>query len=80
MKKLAAHWQILIALFLATGIAIAFRQMNLNVSDESATSRFIANTVTVTDFIGKLFIRALQMVIVPLVVSSLIAGIAGLGS
>ena len=80
MKKLAAHWQILIALFLATGIAIVFRQMNLNVSDESATSRFIENTVTVTDFIGKLFIRALQMVIVPLVVSSLIAGIAGLGN
>ena len=37
------------------------------------------NAISVCDFVGKLFIRALQMIIVPLVVSSIIAGIAGLG-
>lgn len=79
MKKVAPHWQILIALVLATGIAVVFRNVSLRVDETSSLFGLIKNVISVSDFIGKLFIRALQMVIVPLVVSSLISGIAGLG-
>ncbi len=79
MKKIAPHWQILIALILATGTAIVFRNITATVSQDSAAYKFIMNTISVCDFVGKLFIRALQMIIVPLVVSSIIAGIASLG-
>lgn len=79
MKKLAPHWQILLALILATGTAIVFRNITQSVVEGSLAHSFIKNTLSVSDFIGKLFIRALQMIIVPLVASSLIAGIAGLG-
>lgn len=79
MKKIAPHWQILIALILATGTAIVFRNITMTVSQDSAAQRFIMNAISVSEFVGKLFIRALQMIIVPLVVSSVIAGIASLG-
>lgn len=69
MTKLKLHWQIVIALFLAV----------------------IAGTVTGTDtgifgiafydvyaFIGTMFLNALKMLIVPLIASSIIIGIAGM--
>jgi len=71
MLKLKLHWQILIALLLAViagtlaGTSAGFMGM-----------RFYA----VFDFIGTLFLNALKMLIVPLVVSSIIVGIAGIGS
>lgn len=80
MKRLAPHWQILLALVLATGAAVLFRNITSGISEASSTFHLINNTIAVCDFIGKLFIRALQMIIVPLVVSSLISGIAGLGA
>lgn len=71
MMKLKLHWQILIALVLAV----------------------VAGTLTGTDgglfgvtfystyqFVGTLFLNALKMLIVPLIVSSIIVGIAGIGS
>jgi Na+/H+-dicarboxylate symporter len=79
MKKIAPHWQILIALILATGTAIVFRNITATVSQDSGAYRFIMSSISVCEFVGKLFIRALQMIIVPLVVSSIIAGIASLG-
>ncbi len=41
---------------------------------------FFPQFLSVYEFIGKLFINALKMIIVPLVVSSIIIGVAGLGS
>lgn len=79
MKKIAAHWQILLALVLATGTAVVFRNLSQSVADPSPAADFIRGTLAVSEFIGKLFLQALKMVIVPLVVSSIIAGIAGLG-
>ncbi len=79
MKKVAAHWQILLALVLATLTAVVFRNVSQSVPEDSQAYYFIRNAIAVSDFVGKLFIRALQMIIVPLVASSLIAGIAGLG-
>lgn len=78
LKKIAAHWQILIALILAVLIALVFRYIDQTGAGglvKSIMDTFIA----VFAFLGKLFIQALKMIIVPLVVSSIIAGIAGLG-
>ncbi|MGB1935969.1 MAG: dicarboxylate/amino acid:cation symporter [Akkermansiaceae bacterium] len=79
MKKLAAHWQILIALLLATGTAIVFRNLSDSVAKDSAAYQFMHQAISVSDFVGKLFLQALKMIIVPLVASSIIAGIASLG-
>ena len=79
MKKIAPHWQILIALVLATGTAIVFRNLSQIVASDSTAYHFIEGVISVGDFLGKLFIQALKMIIVPLVASSIIAGIASLG-
>jgi Na+/H+-dicarboxylate symporter len=70
MTKLKLHWQILIALLLA---AIAG-----SLTGTEATL-FGIRYYAVFDFIGTLFLNALKMLIVPLVVSSIIVGIAGIG-
>lgn len=79
MRRIAPHWQILIALVLATGTAVVFRNITASVSPDTAAHKFVMNSIGACEFVGKLFIRALQMIIVPLVVSSIIAGIASLG-
>ncbi|MGV8934908.1 MAG: dicarboxylate/amino acid:cation symporter [Gallionellaceae bacterium] len=71
MIKLKLHWQILIALLLAV-IAGSLA----GTGAELFGVRFYA----IFDFIGSLFLNALKMLIVPLVVSSIIVGIAGIGS
>ncbi|MFZ5522469.1 MAG: cation:dicarboxylate symporter family transporter [Pseudomonadota bacterium] len=71
MIKLKLHWQILIALLLAV-IAGSLA----GTSAEFLGVRFYA----VFDFIGTLFLNALKMLIVPLVVSSIVVGIACFGS
>jgi proton glutamate symport protein len=71
MAKLKLHWQILIALLLAV-IAGTLAGTDAGIFG----MRFYA----VFDFIGTLFLNALKMLIVPLVVSSIIVGIAGIGS
>jgi Na+/H+-dicarboxylate symporter len=70
MIKLKLHWQILIALLLA---AVAG-----SLAGTDATL-FGVRWYAVFDFIGTLFLNALKMLIVPLVVSSIIVGIAGIG-
>lgn len=71
MIKLKLHWQILIALLLAVIAGLL-----AGTSSEFLGVSFYA----VFDFIGTLFLNALMMLIVPLVVSSIIVGIAGIGS
>ena len=78
MKKLAQHWQILIALLLATGIATVFRSITGHLPEESWGYVSIMRVIAVGGFVGALFIQALKMIIVPLVVSAIISGIAGL--
>ena len=71
LLKLKLHWQILIALALAivVGLLVGETSGLLGVP-------FIA----MFDFIGQMFLNALKMLIVPLIVSSIIIGIAGIGS
>ena len=44
------------------------------------TSLFGVSLVSIFDFIGKLFLNALKMIIVPLITTSIIVGVSGLGS
>jgi proton glutamate symport protein len=71
MIKMKLHWQILIALLLAV-IAGSLAGTD--------AALFGVRFYAVFDFIGTLFLNALKMLIVPLVVSSIIVGIAGIGS
>jgi len=68
--KLKLHWQILIALALAviTGLLTG-----------AEAGLFGVTFYSLFDFVGKLFLNALKMLIVPLIVSSIIVGIAGIG-
>ncbi|MBI22284.1 MAG: dicarboxylate/amino acid:cation symporter [Roseibacillus sp.] len=71
------HWQILAALVLATLTAFLFR--GLDGEDGSGASGFISGAVKTFEFLGKdIFMNLLKMIIVPLIVSSVVAGIASL--
>ncbi|MDG1772145.1 MAG: dicarboxylate/amino acid:cation symporter [Oceanicoccus sp.] len=69
--KLALHWQILIAIIAAiiAGIITGTDTSILGIS-------FYA----IYAFVGTLFLNALKMIIVPLVMSSIITGISGIGN
>lgn len=71
MLKLKLHWQILIALGLAVFVGW------LTGADGEL---FGVRVVVAFDFIGTLFLNALKMLIVPLITSSIIVGVAGIGS
>jgi Na+/H+-dicarboxylate symporter len=71
MRRLELHWQILIALVLAVVAG------HLTAED---TTLFDVRIVAAYDFIGTLFLNALKMLIVPLIVSSIIVGVASIGS
>src|SRR5210317_1528594 len=64
MKKIPLHWQILIALVLAVFYGLY--------AGEEA--------VLYVSWMGDVFLRALKMLIIPLILSSLISGIANIGS
>ena len=63
------HWQILLALLLAVVVGVIF--------DES-TQVLGVSLLSITSYLGSLFLNALKMLIVPLIVSSIIAGMMGL--
>ncbi len=67
--KLKLHWQIFIGL--ALGIIFGFLSRGLGFED------FVIDKVSV---LGTVFIRALRMIIVPLIVSSIISGVTSIGS
>ena len=71
VKKIALHWQILIALCLAvlTGLLL-----------DQNFSIFGLPFLSVLTFLGTLFLNALKMLIVPLVMASIITGMMGLGA
>ncbi|MGD7653213.1 MAG: dicarboxylate/amino acid:cation symporter [Verrucomicrobiales bacterium] len=78
MKRLAVHWQILAALVLATLTAVIFRAMVGNAASGSGVEGFVDQVLGFAEFVGELFMRALKMIIVPLIVTSVISGIASL--
>ena len=71
MGKLKLHWQILIAI--AVGVAAG------RIAGETGSVGPVP-FVDIFEFLGTLFINALKMLIVPLIASSIIVGVAGIGS
>ncbi len=71
MLRLQLHWQILIALVLAV---VAGRLSGVDGGLLGVT------LYPVYEFIGALFMNALKMIIVPLIVSTIITGVSGLGN
>lgn len=71
MPKLKLHWQILIALLLAVPAGIL---------SGTAGGVFGVSFYSMFAFVGTLFLNGLQMLMVPLVVSSIIVGMIGIGS
>ena len=78
MRKLALHWQILIAIILA--FAAGLWIFSVKEATGSHPGVFGIEFVTMFDYIGTLFLNALKMIIVPLITSSIIIGVAGIGS
>ncbi len=70
MKKIAPHWQIIIALIAAIIVASILKQFG--------DATWVKSVLKICSLLGDLFMQALKMIIVPLVVSSIIAGLAGL--
>ena len=68
MKKIALHWQILIALFLSIPLGLFFGDEGI--IDLSGTFRFM----------GTLFLNALKMIVVPLIVAAIITGVSNIQS
>ncbi|HEX9618710.1 MAG TPA: dicarboxylate/amino acid:cation symporter [Polyangiaceae bacterium] len=71
MVRLALHWQILIAL--AAALAVG------SVATET-TALFGVRLLDVCAFLGNLFLRALKMLVVPLIMASIISAVAELGA
>jgi len=69
--KWKLHWQILAALILA-GLA--------GVTWDKETTFLGLHLVAACQFVGKLFLNALRMIVVPLIVSTIVSGMIGLGS
>jgi len=78
MRKLALHWQILIAIVLAglVGGIVFNSQATTGVDPTIVGIKYI----TIFDYVGTIFLNALKMIIVPLITSSIIVGVAGIGS
>ena len=71
MFKLKLHWQIIIAIILAVIVGSVLNK-------ESALLG--VSMYGVMNFVGSMFLNALKMVIIPLVLSSIICGVASLGT
>ena len=70
MRRLQLHYQILIALVLAVLVG----------SVTTPETRLLGlNLHGILDFTGSLFLRALKMLVMPLIASSIVAGIASVG-
>lgn len=78
MRKLALHWQILIAIVLA--FIVGLWMFAVKESTGSQPAIFGVEFLAILNFIGKIFLNALKMIIVPLITSSIIVGVAGIGS
>ena len=78
MRKIALHWQILIAIVIA-GIAGGL-VFNAKLATDIDPAIFGITYISIFSYIGTIFLNALKMIIVPLITSSIIVGVAGIGS
>jgi Na+/H+-dicarboxylate symporter len=68
-----SHWQILVALLLAVGTGLLLKSL-------PPDSGFAEGLLSICRVLGELFMRALRMIIVPIVLVSIICGIGGMGA
>jgi Na+/H+-dicarboxylate symporter len=68
MKRLALHWQILIALVISIPLGLFFGKDG------------VIDLTGLMSFFGSLFLNALKMIVVPLIVAAIITGISNIGS
>jgi len=78
MRKLELHWQILIAIVIA-GI-IGGYVFNSHAETGVDPTIFGVTYISIFEYVGTIFLNALKMIIVPLIMSSIIVGVAGIGS
>lgn len=72
--KLPLHWQILISLVMAVGVAAL-------VKGYGGSEGFLGTKVVAgCEFVGTIFLNALKMIIVPLIASSIVSGMIGIGA
>ena len=76
MKKLALHWKILIALILAFSIGL---WANFTTESVAVKPDWFENLHYFSSFVGNLFLNGLKMVVIPLVMTSIICGVAKIG-
>ena len=76
MGKLALHWQIIIAVVLA-GIVGSVKTLS---QDGESVALLGISVISAFEYVGQLFLNALKMIIVPLIASSIIVGMCGIGS
>ena len=72
------HWPIVIALISGVGAGMILQKIAHPA--EGAAPEWVKTVIEACRFVSDLFLRGLKMVIVPLVVASIISGIAGLKS
>jgi Na+/H+-dicarboxylate symporter len=78
MRKLELHWQILIAIVIAAVVGgFVFNAKSATGVDPTL---FGIKYLSIFDYVGTIFLNALKMIIVPLITSSIIVGVAGIGS
>ena len=76
MGKLALHWQIIIAIILAGIVGSIVKNFS---QDGEAVALLGVGVITIFEYVGQLFLNALKMIIVPLIASSIIVGMCGIG-
>ena len=70
------HWKILISLMLSFIIGL---WSNLSIDNQSPPPTWFTGLKETCQFIGTLFINGLKMVVIPLVLTSIICGVAKIG-
>jgi Na+/H+-dicarboxylate symporter len=78
MTKLELHWQILIAIILAA--IVGGLVFNTQAATGVDPTIFGVKYLSIFQYVGDIFLNALKMIIVPLITSSIIIGVAGIGS
>ena len=78
--KLKASTQILAAMILGVLVGLLLGHFSTTPQyEETAYAKIADNLLSKLDFVGNLFIKLLKMIIIPLILASLVSGVASLG-